>query len=105
MGKFCIIFSTVGKRKDAERIATEVVRKKLAACVNILEIGKSVYRWKGKICKEKEFLMIFKTTKSRSGNLMKEIKSLHPYKLPEMIELPIMNGSKEYLKWIEKEMK
>ena len=104
MEKFCIVFSTVGRRKDAERIAMQVVRKRVAACVNILPINKSIYRWKGEICKEKEFLLIFKTTKSKSKSLMQEIKSIHPYKIPEIIELPIVSGLKEYLKWIEEEI-
>ncbi|MCW1304657.1 MAG: divalent-cation tolerance protein CutA [Candidatus Parvarchaeota archaeon] len=103
MKNYCIIFSTIGKKEDAERIANEIVKKKLAACVNILEIKNSIYRWKGKICKEKEFLMIFKTTKTKSKRLMKEIKVLHPYEVPEIIMLPIIDGLEEYLDWIEKE--
>ena len=94
-----VILTTVSKKSDAEKLAKALVAKKLAACVNIVRLGGSIYRWKGKVVKEKEFLLLIKTAKPYK-KLERFIKKNHPYELPEIISFPITKGYKKYLDWL-----
>jgi len=86
----------------ARKIARAVVEKRLAACVNIILIPvESVYTWKGKVERAREYLLIMKTTTKRLVELENEVKRLHSYDVPEFIALPIMEGSKKYLSWLD----
>jgi periplasmic divalent cation tolerance protein len=99
---FLIIFSTVPSLKVAEKIGATLVKEKLAACANITGKIRSIYSWKGKICREGEVLMILKTRKNLYGRLEKRLRALHPYELPEVIALPLVDGSPDYLQWLAK---
>jgi periplasmic divalent cation tolerance protein len=96
-----IVLVTCGSIVEARRIATAVVRKRLAACVNIV-LGpvQSVYRWKGKVQSAREVLMVIKTNRKRLKELEREVKRLHSYDVPEFIVVPISAGSREYLAWV-----
>lgn len=96
-----VVFITVSSPEEGERIAKAVVEKRLAACVNIIPGLRSVYRWQGKVCDDKELLLVAKTTETLFDRLEKEVKSLHSYKVPEIIALPIIKGSDGYLSWID----
>jgi len=97
----CVLV-TCGSLTEARRIARAAVTKRLAACANIvLSPVESVYRWKGKVEKTREFLMVLKTTSRRLTALEKEVKRLHSYNVPEFIALPIAAGSSEYLRWLQ----
>jgi periplasmic divalent cation tolerance protein len=76
------------------------VERKLAACANIVSGVESIYRWKGKVERAREVLVIMKTTATRLRELEREVKRLHSYDVPEFIVLPIVAGSQEYLRWI-----
>lgn len=95
-----IVLTTIGSKSEAEDLAWELVERKLAACVNIIQMEGSIYRWKGEIKSEKECLLLIKSTARASENLIAAIRELHPYELPEYIELPIEAGSSKYLDWI-----
>ena len=98
----CVLV-TCGSLGEARRIARAVVTKRLAACVNVAVTPvESTYRWKGKVEKASEFLMVLKTTAKRLPALEREVKRLHSYDVPEFIALPIAAGSSEYLSWLEK---
>ena len=101
-----IVLVTCGTIVEARRIANEVVRKRLAACVNIV-LGpiQSIYRWKGKVQSEREVLIVIKTTVKRLVELEKEVKQLHSYDVPEFVVIPISAGSPEYLAWLEESVK
>ncbi len=101
--KYIQVFTTVAKRRDAERIAKFLSDKKLSACTQIVGPITSFFRWKGKVKKSKEWLCIVKTKKSRYKKIEKVIKEIHPYKLPEIVATPIIAGSREYLEWMQKE--
>jgi periplasmic divalent cation tolerance protein len=100
-GEYVVVLVTCGSRREARRIAREIVARRLAACANLLEMPvESVYRWKGKVEKAREFLLLIKTTAPRLPELEAEVKRLHSYDLPEFIALPITAGSPAYLRWL-----
>jgi periplasmic divalent cation tolerance protein len=96
-----LVLSTAGSEKEARKIATGLVEKKLAACVNIVPRIVSVYRWQGRVESTEEFLLLIKTSKAREADVCSAIRELHSYELPECIAIPITSGSEEYLSWIQ----
>ncbi len=98
-----IVFSTVGNEVEAHRIATRLVEERLAACVNIIPNVTSVYKWKGKVEKEHEILMIIKTRTEKIEALRSRLVALHPYEVPECVVLPVEAGHAAYLDWVAQE--
>src|SRR5881275_2785464 len=96
-----VVLSTAGSQEEANKIATALVERRLAACVNMIPRIQSVYRWEGKVETAEEFLLIIKTTKARSLDVQALIRELHSYDLPECVVISMTGGSAEYLKWIE----
>jgi periplasmic divalent cation tolerance protein len=96
-----VIFTTCASEEEGLSIARALVEESLAACVNMISPVRSIYRWKGEICDEKEWLLIIKTGRERFEALETKIKSLHSYSVPEIICLPILEGSLDYLEWME----
>jgi periplasmic divalent cation tolerance protein len=85
----------------ARKIASAVVEKRLAACVNImLSPVESVYTWKGKVERAREYLLVVKTTAKRLADLENEVQRLHSYDVPEFIAVPITEGADKYLSWL-----
>jgi periplasmic divalent cation tolerance protein len=82
-----------------------LVEEKLVACSNIISPIRSIYRWQGKICDDKEALIILKTKKKLFKQIEKRVKALHSYDVPEVISMPIIEGSNEYLSWLKNETK
>ncbi len=101
MNEFIVVLITCGSEEEAMKIANALVEEHLAACVNLVSPIRSIYRWKGKIWDEKEWLLIIKTQKQRFEELEKKVKFLHSYSVPEIISLPIVEGSSSYLNWLE----
>lgn len=95
-----VVFITAAKEDEAAKIAHALVEAKLAGCVNIISNIRSVYRWEGKIEDDKEILMIAKTQKKLFRRLAKKVKELHSYAVPEIIAMPVVSGSPDYLKWL-----
>ena len=104
MTKFIQIQTTTPKRSDAIKIAEALAKKRLSACTQILGPVESVFYWKGKLQREKEWLCLIKTKKNLYKKVENEIKKIHPYKLPEIIATPITLGNKDYINWIESEV-
>jgi len=102
---FIVVLVTAANRTEAEQIGQSLVEKKLAACCNIIEPIFSIFHWEGKICQENEVLLIIKSIKNRFDDILTEVKKLHSYTTPEIIALPIIAGSEDYLNWIELETK
>jgi len=94
------IFITASSEGEAAKISRGLVEARLAGCVNIIKNVRSIYFWEGKVQDEPEILMIAKTRKDLFHELMKKVKELHSYTVPEIIALPIVEGSEEYLKWL-----
>ena len=99
--EYIVVFITVPNLEVGEKIGNTLVEEKLAVCVNITSEIKSVYFWKGKIEEDKEYLLIVKTRKDKFKSLEKRVKEIHPYEVPEIIAMPIVLGSKDYLSWID----
>jgi len=94
-----IIVSTFPSKQSVTSIAKKLVKKKLAACVNITNIS-SIYAWKGKIENQSEYLALFKTSKNNKSKLKKELQKLHPYDIPEIAEINVDSINQPYLKWL-----
>ena len=100
-----IVLTTVADEPKAIEMASALVERRLAACVNIVGPIRSVYRWKGKLERETEFLLVIKTTADQAARLETAFEELHPYELPERVELSVEGGSEEYLAWISGEVR
>jgi len=94
-----IIVSTFPSKQSVTSIAKLLVKKKLVACVNITKIS-SVYTWEEKIENRDEYLALFKTTKKNQSTLKKELKKLHPYDVPEIVEINVESINQPYMKWL-----
>ncbi|HEX7400580.1 MAG TPA: divalent-cation tolerance protein CutA [candidate division Zixibacteria bacterium] len=103
MTDYVMVFITVKSEKEGEKIASALLKDKLAACVNMISGVKSFFRWKGQISTEDECLLIAKTKDVLFENLKKRVLELHSYEVPEIIATSILAGSEKYLDWIKKE--
>lgn len=97
---FVIIFITCGSKKEADRIVDSLLRKRLIACANMISGVESRFRWKGKLDKAKEILVILKAKEKQFCEIEKEVKRIHGYEVPEIIAASVAAGSKEYLEWL-----
>ena len=97
--------NTTQNEKEAKKIAQVLLEHKSAACVNIIENIESFFWWQGKPDKAKEMLLIAKSKKQNFNKIIKLVKSLHSYEVPEIIALPVAAGYKPYLKWIDESLK
>ena len=104
MKSYIQITTTTETKEQAQTIAQHLVAEKLVACVQITGPIASIYRWKGKVETASEWLCLIKTRDNLYNKVEAAIKSLHPYETPEIIAVPIVKGSKEYLNWIEDEL-
>lgn len=100
-----LIFVTCPDAKVAEGIAKDLVDRHLAACGNVTPAVTSVYRWKGKVVREREVLLLVKTRRSLVAACTKAILARHPYELPEIVAVPIVGGLPPYLRWVARETK
>ena len=105
MKEFIQITTTTDSRELAAQIAENLVEKKLAACVQISGPITSIYEWKNKIEHEEEWYCVIKTRRGLYREVEESIKTLHSYEVPEIIALPILEGSRAYLDWITEVVK
>jgi periplasmic divalent cation tolerance protein len=105
MPDYTVIFVTTSSPDESEKIGRALVEEKLVACANIVPSIRSIYHWQGKICDDKETLIILKTKKELFEQIEQRVKELHSYEVPEIISMPIIEGSNEYLSWLENETK
>ena len=99
-----VVFVTAGDEETAARIARTVVEERLAACVNIVPVIRSIYRWEGELEDDREALLVMKTRADRFDALQARVAAIHPYDVPEIIRLPIEGGHAPYLEWIDNEV-
>ena len=104
-GKHVVFFITCAHYNEADKIANELLTGKLVACANILLHSESIFWWQKKINRASEIIIIAKTAQSKINAVIKKVKALHSYKVPEIIALPIIAGSADYLDWIDSSVK
>jgi periplasmic divalent cation tolerance protein len=95
-----VVVTTVGTEEQAYLIAREIIARRQAACVNIIPAIRSIYRWKGKICKDGELLLIVKTLQEEFEGVASTIRELHSYELPEILSFGVSQGDQGFLDWI-----
>jgi len=95
-----LVLTTCPNRRAADRLARALVGERLAACVNVVPIAHSVYRWRGRVESAREFLLVIKSLRRAYPKLEKRLRALHPYELPEVVAVPIRSGFRSYLAWI-----
>ena len=98
--EYSMIIVTTDSKESAKKIAGLLVERRLAACVQLLPI-ESVYVWEGKVCDSEEILLLIKSKAALFDELARAVKENHEYEVPEIIQLPIVSGLPEYLKWID----
>jgi periplasmic divalent cation tolerance protein len=95
-----LVLVTTATEKEAADIATTLVEREEAACVNIVPMVRSVYRWKGTVSSETEQLLLVKTTQALLEDVKKTVRELHTYELPELIAINVDDGDRNALNWI-----
>lgn len=99
-----VVLNTCGSAEEAERLARQLVDRRLAACVTVISPVRSFYRWKGAVADAAEWLLLIKTSRPLFAPLCAAVESTHLYELPEIIALPVIEGSANYLSWIDGEL-
>ena len=102
--KYQILFMTASSADEARRIARQLVEEQLAACINIVQACRSVYRWKGGIVDDGEVMMFAKVRKWDFRTIEQRVTALHSYDVPEVIALSVVGGSEDYLRWLDGEI-
>ncbi|HTT07549.1 MAG TPA: divalent-cation tolerance protein CutA [Gammaproteobacteria bacterium] len=105
MSEHILIINTCPDKSTAETMAIKLIDMKLAACVNVLPGIRSIYRWQGKRETVDEHLLIIKTQRECYDRVQDTLRAHHPYELPEIIAVPIVEGLTEYLKWMDEQCK
>lgn len=100
-GTYAVVFITASSSEEARLLAGTLVEERLAACVSIVSQVHSIYTWEGRLEKADEYLLMCKTKKGLFDRLEARVRSLHSYQVPEIIQVPIMNGSEAYLRWMD----
>jgi periplasmic divalent cation tolerance protein len=101
---YSMVYVTTSKDLESKKIARELLKEKLAACINIIPSIESIYLWKGEIEEDSESIMVIKTKSELVEEVIKRIEELHSYEIPCILEITVNNGSKNYLNWIESEL-
>lgn len=99
-GETIVVLITAASREEADRIARRLVEDRLAACVNIVPQVRSLFMWEQQLSQEDEVLLVIKSRRARFGQLAAAVKRLHSYSVPEIIALPVVVGSADYLRWV-----
>jgi periplasmic divalent cation tolerance protein len=98
-----VMLVTIGTPEEASRLADALLGARLIACANIVPAVDSRFRWQGKLERETEALIVIKTAASRVDEVVRLVKELHPYDVPEVIALPVVGGNSDYLEWVSEE--
>lgn len=98
-----VVLITAGSEEEGVKIAKALVEARLIACANLIGGIRSLYRWEGKVCDDPEILLLCKTLRKHFAELSEKVKSIHSYDVPEIIALPLEEGWRPYLDWVEQE--
>ena len=95
-----LVYMTAASADEAERIAGDLVESRLAACVNVMAPIRSIYSWKGELCRSEEIPFFAKTDDDRFEALAARVRALHSYETPCIVALPVARGDADFLAWI-----
>ena len=101
MEKYIAVMITAANDDEASMLGRTLVQEKLIACANLLPVN-SIYCWKSELCEEVEVTLVCKTVSTNLERIISRVKELHSYEVPEIVALPIIGGSQDYLNWVEK---
>lgn len=104
MSDYLQVFTTIGSKEEAQRVARALVEQRLAGCVQIVGPIHSTYWWQGQIETAEEYLCLVKASNEVYGELEVAIKEVHPYDTPEILAMPVADGNADYLQWLQKEL-
>ena len=95
-----VIVTSVGTEQQAVEISEELIARRLATCINIIPCLRSIYRWKGKVCEDTEYLLMIKTRRALFEAVTEAIRDIHSYELPEVLEFPVGNAEPNFHRWV-----
>lgn len=95
-----VVVTTVGTEEEANQLAEELVARRHSACVNIVPVHRSIYRWRGKICDDREYLLVIKSLEQEYEAVEETVRELHSYELPEILAFRVSRGEARFLEWI-----
>jgi periplasmic divalent cation tolerance protein len=98
-----VVLTTVASDEEAVKLVRELLERRLIACGTLFQGARSLYRWQGKVADEQEVVIMLKTRSARLDSLRTAFTELHPYKVPELLALPVEGGLEKYLEWINAE--
>ncbi len=98
-----VVLTTLGSAADARSLVSRLVESRVVACGTVLDPAKSIYRWQGNVEEADEALVILKTRRDRWDSLQSAVRELHPYRVPELLALPVHAGLQAYLSWLDRE--
>src|SRR6266567_5941598 len=99
-----VVFSACSTLDEARRIARKLIEERLAACVNLAQGVRSLYRWKGEIEETDEYLLVIKSSRDLFDRLRLELEKAHTYEVPEVVAMPVVDGAPNYLHWLDGEL-
>ncbi|MCZ3365490.1 divalent-cation tolerance protein CutA [Methanobacterium veterum] len=102
---YALVYITTSGEKESKKIGRTIVEERLAGCINIISTIESLYWWKGKIEEDTESILIVKTKVNNIENIIKRVKEIHSYENPAILAIPIIEGSKEYLDYLDGEIR
>ena len=98
--KITLVMTSVGTEQQAVEISEELITRRLATCVNIVPCLRSIYRWKGKVCEDTEYLLLIKTPEKLFEQVSSAIREYHSYELPEILALPVTAAETNFHQWV-----
>jgi periplasmic divalent cation tolerance protein len=98
--KIALVMTSVGTEQQAVEISEELIARRLATCINIVPCLRSIYRWKGKVCEDSEYLLLIKTPEKLFDDVYSAIREFHSYELPEILAMPVSAAEENFHQWI-----
>jgi len=100
LDKITLVMTSVGTEQQAVEISEELIARRLATCINIVPCLRSIYRWKGKVCEDTEYLLLIKTPEKLFDDVSSAIREFHSYELPEILAMPITAAEENFHRWV-----